>query len=49
MKRGVEATAPALLAGYMVLLSFTDILTSPDVDIGKLQHLADNALPFKLV
>lgn len=49
MKHGVEATAPALLAGYMVLLSFTDILTSPDVDIGKLKRLADNALPFKLV
>lgn len=49
MKRGVEATAPALLAGYMVLLSFTDILTSPDVDTRKLKRLANHALPFTLV
>ena len=49
MKRHVEATAPALLAGYMVLLSVTDVLTSPDVDVGKLKRLANDALPFKLV
>lgn len=49
MKYGVESTPPALLAGFMVLLSLTDILDSPDVDIGKLKRLAANALPFGLV
>lgn len=49
MKYGVESTPPALLAGLMVLLSVTDILESPDVDIGKLKRIANNALPFALV
>lgn len=49
MKYGVESTPPALLAGYMVLLSMTDLLESPDVDIGELKRIAANALPFALV
>lgn len=49
MKYGVESTPPALLAGYMVLLSMTDLLESPDVDIGQLKKIAANALPFRLV
>ncbi len=49
MKYGVESTPPALLAGYMVLLSMTDLLESPDIDIGQLKRMAANALPFRLV
>ncbi|WP_436299114.1 transposase [Stieleria mannarensis] len=49
MKYGVESTPPALLAGMMVLLSVTDILESPDVDIGTLKRIKANALPFALV
>lgn len=49
MKYGVKSTPPALLAGFMVLLSLTDVLESPDVDIGKLKRLATTALPFGLV
>lgn len=49
MKYGVESTPPALLAGYLVLLSMTDLLNSPDVDIGQIKQIAANALPFKLV
>lgn len=49
MKFGVESTPPALLAGYMVLLAMTDLLESPDIDIGELKQIAANALPFKLV
>ena len=49
MKYGVESTPPALLAGFMALLSLTDVLESPDVDIGKLKRIAANALPFGLV
>ncbi|WRQ49905.1 IS4 family transposase [Roseiconus lacunae] len=49
MKYGVESTPPALLAGMMVLLSVTDILESPDVDIGTLKRLKAKALPFALV
>lgn len=49
MKYGVESTAPALLAGFMVLLSVTDLLESPDVDIGELKRMAASALPFGLV
>nr|WP_236649624.1 IS4 family transposase [Rhodopirellula sp. SM50] len=49
MKYGVESTPPALLAGYMVLLSMTDLLESPDVDIGELKRIAAKALPFALV
>ncbi|MEO9933841.1 hypothetical protein [Rhodopirellula bahusiensis] len=40
---------PALLAGYMILLSMTDLLESPDIDIGQLKQIANNALPFRLV
>lgn len=49
MKYGVESTPPALLNGFMILLSVTDLLESPDVDIGQLKKIAANALPFKLV
>ncbi|MCM2375168.1 IS4 family transposase [Aporhodopirellula aestuarii] len=49
MKYGVESTPPALLAGYMILLSMTDLLESPDIDIGQLKQIAANALPFRLV
>ena len=49
MKYGVTSTPPALLAGLMVLLSVTDVLESPDVDIGKLKRIAKTALPFALV
>jgi len=37
------------LAGYMILLSVTDLLESPDVDIGQLKQIAANALPFNVV
>lgn len=49
MKRGVKSTAPALLAGYMVLISMTDLLESNEVDIGELKQMAASALPFRLV
>lgn len=49
MKHGRTSTAPALLAGYMVLLSINDLLTDPDVDIGELQRIAAAALPFDVV
>ena len=39
-------TAPALLAGYMALLSITDLLESTDCDLRTLKRLAENALPF---
>ncbi len=40
MKHGCLSTAPALLAGFMVLLSVTDLLTQDDIDIGKLKRIA---------
>jgi hypothetical protein len=49
MKRGVISTAPALLAGYMTLLSITDLLSSTDVDIGQLKRIAAEALPLGVV
>ena len=45
MKYGCISTVPALLAGYMTLLSVTDLLTQPDVDIGKLQQMAKKLAP----
>ena len=48
MKNGVESTAPALLAGFMVLLSIHDLLTQNDIDIGQLQRIAQTAMPFKI-
>jgi hypothetical protein len=39
-------TAPALLAGYMVLLSITDLLHNTDYDLKKLKRIADAVLPF---
>ena len=48
MKYGHSATAPALLAGYMKLLSINDLLTQTDIDIGKIKRIAVNALPFKV-
>lgn len=48
MKHGRPATAPALLTGYMALLSINDLLTQTDIDIGKIKRIATNALPFKV-
>lgn len=48
MKHGCVSTAPALLAGYMVLLSIHDLLTETDIDIGQLERMANDALPFKV-
>lgn len=49
MKHGRSSTAPALLAGYMALLSINDLLADPEVDIGELQRIAADTLPFKVV
>jgi hypothetical protein len=46
MKHGVISTATALLAGYFVLLSITDLLQNTDYDLRKIKALAANALPF---
>lgn len=46
MKRGVPSTAPALLAGYFVMLSMCDLLEHSDYDLRKIKRLAANALPF---
>lgn len=48
MEYGRISTAPALLAGYMSLLSITDFLSQTDVDIGQLKRIAKKALPFKI-
>jgi hypothetical protein len=48
MKYGVVSTAPALLAGYMILLSINDLLTETDIDLGQLKRIAKDALPFKI-
>lgn len=45
-KRNAAATASALLAGYFVLLSLTDLLENTDLDLPKLQTLAARANPF---
>jgi hypothetical protein len=39
-------TAPGLLAGYMALLSITDLLENTDCDLRTLKRLAEAALPF---
>jgi len=39
-------TAPGLLAGYMALLSITDLLQNTDCDLRTLKRLAETALPF---
>ena len=49
MKHGVASTPPALLAGYMHLLSINDLLTQTDVDVGELMKIAKRTLPFELV
>lgn len=49
MKYGCDSTAPALLAGYMKLLSIYDLLTQTDVDIGQLKRIAERTLPSELV
>jgi len=41
-----RCTAPALLAGYMVLLSITDLLQNTDYDLRKLKRIAAAVLPF---
>lgn len=46
MKRKVPFTAPALLAGYFVLLSITDLLETSNYDLAGLKSLAAQALPF---
>lgn len=46
MKRGVQHTASALLAGYMVLLSISDLLEHTDYDLRKIKTLAANAVHF---
>ena len=46
MKRGVPYTAPALLAGYHVVLAIGDLLQHSDIDLQKIKTLAENALPF---
>jgi Transposase DDE domain len=46
MKRSVPYTAPALLAGYFVMLSMCDLLEHSDYDLRKLKTLAANAWPF---
>lgn len=43
MKYGCISTAPALLAGFMQLLSVTDLLTQTDIDVGKLKRIAKKA------
>lgn len=48
MKHGCVSTAPALLAGYMILLSLNDLLTQTDVDIGQLKRIAHEATPFRI-
>lgn len=48
MKHGVKSTAPALLAGFMVLLSIQDLLRQNNFDIGQLEKIAQAALPFKI-
>lgn len=45
-KRHRPCTAPGLLAGYMTLLSITDLLEHTDCDLRTLKRLAKNALPF---
>jgi hypothetical protein len=45
MKHGCLSTAPALLAGYMALLSLNDLLTETDIDIGQLKRIAKTAMP----
>lgn len=46
MKRGRTSTAPALLAGYFVLLSMSDLLEHTDFDLQAIKKLATQALPF---
>ena len=47
MKHKRPHTAPALLAGYLALLSVTDLLTKTDCDTQMLQRIATNTLPFE--
>jgi hypothetical protein len=46
MKHKVTATAPALLAGYFVLLSITDLLESTNYQLEDLKSVAAKSLPF---
>ncbi len=46
MRHGCTSTAPALLAGYMALLSLNDLLNHTDLDLNKLRRIAVRALPF---
>lgn len=43
MKYGQESTAPALLAGYFVLLSMTQFLAENDVSLDELEELANQS------
>jgi len=46
MKHKVESTAPALLAGYFVLLAMLQLLEQTDHTLDQLKSIAANALPF---
>jgi hypothetical protein len=45
-KRNRPYTAPGLLAGYMALLSITDLLENTDCDLGTLKRLAKKTFAF---
>jgi hypothetical protein len=45
MKRGVSHTAPALLAGYFVLLAMLDLLDHAGTDLAKLKSLLGQSIP----
>lgn len=46
MKRNRPYTAPALLAGYMTLLSISDLLEHTDCDLNTIKRLANKTVPF---
>lgn len=45
MKRTKPCTAPALLAGFNVLLPMLDLLSHDEYDLRRLRHLATHAVP----
>ena len=44
MKRGVEFTGPALLAGYYVHLNMLDYLTATDMSLQEMKNMETAAL-----
>lgn len=46
MKKGVACTAPALLAGYFVMLSMCDLLQDSDYNLPNIKKIAANAFTF---